>query len=107
MTREEVIAALLSPSIKWMGEFDEVGNAQKFVFTEICKTPKNLPTQIYPLPLLLLSYVLPFFFHQQIVDNNYNQKIAAGTAASGLHANEAMLISIHTAFPVLPLIVLV
>ena len=107
MTREEVIAALLSPSIKWMGEFDEGGNAQKFVFTEICTTPKNLPTQIYPLPLLLLSYVRPFFLHQQIVDNNYNQKIAVGSAASGLHANEAMLIPIHTTFPVLHLIVFI
>ena len=32
----------------------------------------------------------PFFLLQQIVDNNYNQKIAAGSAATGLHANEAM-----------------
>ena len=102
LTREEVIAALLSPSIKWMGEFDEVGNAQKFAFTKICTTPKKLPTQIYPLPLLAWLRAPPFFLLQQIVDNNYNQKIAAGPAATRLHAKEAMLISIHTTFP-LPL----
>ena len=107
LTREEVIAALLSPSIKWMGEFDEMGSAQKFVFTEICKTPKNLPTQIHPLPLLAYLRAPPLFLLQQIVDNNYNQKIAAGSAATGLHANEAMLISIHTIFPVPRLIVLI
>ena len=66
LTREEVIAALLSPSIKWMGEFDEVGNAQKFVFTEICKTPKNLPTQIYPLSLLAQVRVSPFSFFNRL-----------------------------------------
>ena len=61
LTREEVIAALLSPSIKWMGEFDEVGNAQKFAFTEICTTPKKLPTQIYPPPLLAQLRAPPLF----------------------------------------------
>ena len=61
LTREEVIAALLSPSIKWMGEFDEVGNAQKFAFAEICTTPKKLPTQIYPLSLLAQVRASPLF----------------------------------------------
>ena len=61
LTREEVIAALLSPSIKWMGEFDEVGNAQKFAFTEICTTPEKLPTQTYPPPLLAQLRAPPLF----------------------------------------------
>ena len=63
LTREEVIAALLSPSIKWMGEFDEVGNAQKFAFTEICTTPKNLPScQLKSAHCpCLLSYAPPLF----------------------------------------------
>ena len=66
LTREEVIAALLSPSIKWMGEFDEVGNAQKFAFAEICTTPKKLPTQIYPLSLLAQVRVSPFSFFNRL-----------------------------------------
>ena len=48
------------------GGFDEVGNAQKFAFAEICTTPKKLPTQIYPLSLLAQVRVSPFSFFNRL-----------------------------------------
>ena len=100
LTREEVIAALLSPSIKWMGDSTKWVMRKSLHSQKFAQLLRSCQLKSTHCPCLPRCARLPFFLLQQIVDNNYNQKIAAGFAATGLHAKKAMLISIHEAFPV-------